>query len=56
MSSGLSRRNGRYAIISGLNAAIQMLNIAKETSSIVPAGIAFGSASTSLMLIRVCFL
>jgi len=50
------RPEGREGAISALNTAIEALNLAKELSSIVPAGALFGSASVILTIIRVSFL
>jgi len=45
----------RDNVISSLNVAIDILNIAKEVSSITPAKAVFGSVSTLLVMIKVCF-
>ena len=50
------RSNGQDGALSSLNAAIDALNLSKETMSITPAKAAFGSASVLLTTIRVGFL
>ena len=52
-SQGPKEREGAA---SGLNAAIEALNLAKEVSSIAPARAVFGSVSVILTMIRVIFL
>ena len=47
---------GREGTISVLKAAIEAANLAEKTSNIAPAKAAFGSVSTLLTVIRVCFL
>ena len=44
----------RDNILSSLNVAIEVLNLAKEASSITPAKAVFGSVSTILTMIKVC--
>ena len=56
MQSKSQRPNEREGVISGLNAAIETLNLAKEISSITPAKAVFGSVSVILVIIRVSFL
>jgi len=46
----------REDAISALNEAIQVLNLMKELSSIMPTGALFGSVSFVLRTIRVSFL
>jgi len=46
----------RDNVISSLNMAIDILNIAKEVSSITPAKAVFGSVSALLVMIKVRFL
>ena len=48
------RPNGRDGVLSRLNAAIYDLNLAKETTGIVPAKNTFDFASALLTRIRVC--
>jgi len=50
------RPKGRDGVLSTLNVAIEVLNLAKEVSSITPAKAAFGSVSALLTMIRVCLL
>ena len=45
----------REGVISALNAAIEILNLAKEISSATPAKAIFGSVSVILATIRVSF-
>lgn len=40
-------------VLSGLNVAIETLNLAKEVSSITPAKAVFGSVSVIITMIRV---
>ena len=47
------RPKGREGTISTLNAAIEVINLAKEVSSIAPAGAVFGSVSVILTTIKV---
>ena len=57
LTFGHGRRNQlekyRDNVISSLNMAIEVLNLAKEVSSIMPAEAVFGSISTLLVLIKV---
>jgi len=46
---------GRGGVLSSLNVAIEVLNLAKEISDITPAKAAFGSVSVLLTMIRVRF-
>ena len=46
------RRDG---VLSTLNAAIEVMNLAKEVSSVTPAKAVFGSVSVILTMISVCF-
>jgi len=50
------RPKGREGTISALNTVIEALDLAREVSSIVPAEAVFGSASVTLVMIRVSFL
>jgi len=50
------RLKGREGTISALNGFIEVLNLAKEVSSITPAKAVFGSVSIILAMIRVSFL
>ena len=45
----------REGVVSALNAAIEVLNLAKEVSSATPAKAVFGSVSVILATIRVSF-
>ena len=54
MSGANSQRpNERDGALSSLNAAIEVLNLAKEVSSVTPAKVVFGSVSILLTMIRV---
>ena len=55
MEAKFQRPNGREGAILALNAATEALNLAK-TSSIPPAKAVFGSVTTLLTTVRVCFL
>ena len=50
------RPKGREGAILALNGSIEVLNLAKELSSITPAKAVFGSVSVILSIIRVSFL
>ena len=56
METELRRPTGREGNISALNAAIESLKLAENTSSITPAKTVFGSINTLLTTIRVRFL
>jgi hypothetical protein len=56
MEDESQRPKGREDAISVLNAAIESLRLAGNISSITPAKTVFGSVSTLLTTIRVCFL
>ena len=53
MTDKAQRPKGRDGVLSSLNAAVDILNIAKEVSSVAPANVAFSSTSDLLTLIRV---
>ena len=53
MEDKSQRPKGRDGAISTLNTAIDALNLAKELSSITPAGAVFGSVSVILTTIKV---
>jgi hypothetical protein len=53
MDPDAQRRNRRDAILSSLNTAIEVSNVAKEACSITPAKAVFGSFSVILTMIRV---
>jgi len=53
MKAESQRLKGREGAIEALNAAIRDVGLAEKASSITPAKIVFGSASTLLTLIRV---
>ena len=55
MATNPQRPKGRDGALSMLNAAIDILNLAKEISSITPAKAVFGSVSVLLAMIRVRF-
>jgi len=55
MATESHRANGRGGVLSALNVAIDVLNLAKEVSSITPAKAVFGSVSVLLTVIRVRF-
>ena len=46
----------RNGVLSSLDAAIDILNLAKELSSVTPAKAVFGSVSVLLTMIKVCSL
>ena len=56
MEAESQRPKAREGVISGLNAAIEAMNLAKELSSITPAKAVFGSVSITLTMIRVSLL
>jgi len=56
MDANTQRPKGRDGALSSLNAAIEVLNLAKEIADIPPAKVAFGSVSVLLTMVRVCFL
>jgi len=56
MKAESQRPKGREGTISALNAATEAMNLAENLSSIAPAKAVFGSVSTLLTMIRVCFL
>jgi len=56
MEAEPQRPRGGDNDISALNAAIEALNLAKESSSITPAKAVFGSVSVILAMIRVSLL
>jgi hypothetical protein len=53
MVSKPQRRKERDGVLSTLDAVIQVLSLAKDTCGVLPAQIAFGSASVLLTMIRV---
>ena len=53
MTTKSQQPKGRDGTISALNVAIEVLNLTKEASSIVPAKAVFGSVSILLTMIRV---
>jgi hypothetical protein len=55
MEIKFQRPKERDGVLSSLNAAIEILNLAKELSSISSATAAFGSVNALLMMIRVNF-
>jgi len=55
MVADSQRPKGRDRVLSALNVAIDVLNLAKEVSSITPAKAVFGSVSILLTVIRVRF-
>jgi hypothetical protein len=56
MASTSLLQEGRGNTLSRLNVVIEVLNLAKEISSITPAKAVFGSVSALLVMIRVRFL
>ena len=56
MATQSQRPEGKDGALSSLNAAIDILNLAKEASSVTPAKTAFGTTSVLLATIRVSFL
>jgi hypothetical protein len=55
MAAESQQPEGRDGVISSLNMAIDVLNLAKELSSITPAKAVFGSVSILLTTIKVRF-
>lgn len=53
MEARSQRPKGRDVAVSSLNAAIEVINLAKEVSSIAPAKAVFGSVSALLTMIKV---
>ena len=53
MEAESQRPKEREGVLSALNAAIEVLNLAKEVSSATPAKAIFGSVSIILAMIRV---
>jgi len=53
MDLNIQRPKRRNNVLSTLNMTIEVLNLAKEVSSITPAKAAFGSVSAILVVIRV---
>lgn len=56
MEAEFQQPTGREAAISALNAAVEVMNLAEKNSTITPVKTVFGSVSTILTLVRVCFL
>ena len=56
MAETSKRPKEREGVVSTLNAAIEVLNLAKEASTITPAKAVFGSVGVVLAMIRVGFL
>jgi len=56
MDADAQRPRGQDNAYSSLNVTIEALNLAKDLSGIVPAKVVFGSVSSLLTMIRVCFL
>jgi hypothetical protein len=55
MDANSQRPKGRDGVLSSLNMAIDVINLAKDIVDIAPAKGAFGSVSALLTMIRVCF-
>lgn len=53
MEANAKQSKEREGTVSALNAAIEVLSLAKEASSIAPANAVFGSVSIVLAMIRV---
>ena len=53
MATSSQPQKGRDGALSMLNGAIEVLNLAKEISSVTPAKAVFGSVSVLLAMIRV---
>ena len=53
MTDNSQRRNDRGRVITTLNTAIDILNLAKDTTSATPVNPVFGSVATLLTMIRV---
>lgn len=56
MATEPQRPNGREKVLSLLNAAIGVVNLAKEAASVTPAQVAFSAAVVLLTMIKVSFL
>ena len=56
MDANSKREKWQDGILSSLNAAIEVMNLAKEVASITPAKAVFGSVSVLLAMIRVSVL
>ena len=56
MATKSQRPKGQDGALSSLNAAIDVLNLAKEAVGMAPVGAVFKSASDLLTIIRVSFL
>ena len=56
MDANSKREKRQDGVISALNAAIQVMNLAKELASVTPAKAVFGSVSVLLEIIRVSVL
>ena len=54
MASNSQQPKRRDGVLSTLDVAIQVVNLAKDTCGIASAQIAFGCASVLLTMIRVC--
>ena len=55
MYTTVKRQNRQEKVISSLNAAIVVLDVAQKASSITPAAVAFSIAKEVLTVVRVCF-
>ena len=55
MAANSQRPKGRDRVLSALNVAIDVLNLAKEVSNVTPAKAVFGSVGVLLTMIRVRF-
>jgi len=55
MEAEPQRPKAREGVISGLNAAIEAMNLAKELTDITPAKAVFGTVSVILTMTRVSF-
>ena len=56
MDANSKREKWQDGVVSSLNAAIQVMNLAKELASVTPAKAVFGSVSVLLEIIRVSVL
>ena len=56
MDANSKREKWQDGVISALNAAIQVMDLAKELASVTPAKAVFGSVSVLLEIIRVSVL
>jgi len=56
MTTKSQQPKNREGVLSSLNVAIDIVNLAKEVSDVTPAKAAFGTVGILLTMIRVCLL